>query len=174
MAYLPYENTKVSEQASMMEVMTMLEMTGFDKTAHVNSGGQRVIFAAYKGAEFQFAIEQQPIVDAMVKNLSARRQSEIRQKSPRGRAAMENVMEQSRRVGWRLMAIHVKALCDSIKLGVVGIAQAFGGNLIIGKDHDRSITLAEHLTLAIETGKLESPGFLRPLALAAPEEREPR
>jgi len=174
MGYLPYENTKVSEQASMMEVMTMLENTGFEKTAHVNNGVQRVIFAAYKGAEFQFAIDQQPIIDAMVRNLSTRRQSQIRQATPHGRADLENVREQARRVGWRLMAIHIKALCDSIKLGVISTAQAFGGMLVIGRREGRSITLAEHLTTAIETGKLQSPGFLTPLAIEAPTERKER
>lgn len=169
MATLPFENTKVPSQKSMMDIMLMLEMTGFTKTMQLNDAGRRSIHAIYHSAEFMFEVDISAVTQTLITNAPKYKQREIRQKTATGNAFAEDIRDRSSRIGWRLMAEYVKGVCDGIKLGVISPAQAFAGNLIITDASGQRIRLAEHLTTAIETDTLKSGAFTGPLMIEAPQ-----
>jgi len=161
MKYLPFENTNIPARRSLSEIQAMLEETGFTETGQININGQNTIVAGYKGATFRFEVYKQNIIDTLIKNLGERTKIQIRNKTPQGISKMIDIDKQAMKIGWRLIYLQVKALCDSIKLGVITPAQAFAGYLVTGQNE----TLADRLTESIETGKLKSNSILSPLLI---------
>lgn len=154
--YLPMQNTTVPHRKSMAEVQSMLEETGFTSTGQLSKNNRQIVIAEYKKAQFLFECDIEAIKQKLISNASSSKQREIRRGSPKGRAILLEIQEQALKVGWRLLALHVKANCDSIKLGVITPAQAFAGQLV-GSD---GICLAEKITIGIESGNLSSPELL--------------
>ncbi len=159
---LPFATTSVPASHSMSDIEAMLEGCGFKDTARVNNGGVRTIHARQGRVEFMFTIDVHNIVKAIIDHSSRSKQREIRVKSVRGNAWLEDLREQAERVGWRLMFAHVKALCDSIKLGVISPAQAFAGHLVTGRTSDGAPTLLADAIVLLES----NPDF-RPAGLLA-------
>ena len=154
--YLPMQNTTVSHRRSMSDVQEMLEETGFESTGQLSKNGRQIVIATYKGAQFVFECNIDAIQQKLVSHSSTLKQREIRNGTPKGRAALLEIKEQSLKVGWRLLTLHVKSICDSIKLGVITPAQGFAGQLL-GSD---GVPLAEKITESIESGNLTSPELL--------------
>jgi hypothetical protein len=156
MAYLPFENTKIPAARSMSEIQTTLGLVGFEGTAQTTMNGVHTVYAIYKGVKFQFQIDVERIVKAFVDMSGPRVQKEIHAGSAKGKKRMLEYHDQALRVGWRLLTLHVKGVCDAVKLGVLTPSQAFAGHaLLIGPDK-KPITLAETLTAAIESGEIHS------------------
>ena len=154
--YLPFMNTTISVRKSIADCMDMLEESGFEETGQHSKNGEYEVFAAYKNTPFEFSVNIEAVRRAMVSNLGERTQAGIRQGTPQGRNKMLELSNQAQRVGWRLMALHIKAVCDSIKLGVLTPADAFAGHALLPDKHGGKITLAQKLTELVEEGKFNS------------------
>ena len=153
---LPYQTTTVSERTSMTNIQVMLENTGFEQTAVITDHGVHKIIAVYKRQSFEFDIDTESIVTAMINDLGHRSISNIRNKTEWGEKKLRDIQLQAVKVGWRLMYIHIKAVCDSIKLGVISPSQAFAGHALIGVKGGQPVTLAQILTQKIENNEILS------------------
>lgn len=162
---LPLSGTTISVNKSMMEVQFRLEACGFEQTAQINNRGRYMVTAAFEGIECHFEVDVDSIVKALIEASSQTKQRDIRFKNERGLDALQRIREQAGRVGWRLLALHVKALCDSIELGVIDRAQAFAGNLVLEHKDGQTLTLGARLKAELLAGRLDSPSRFETLAL---------
>ena len=154
--YLPFMNSRVSVRKSIGSCMDMLEQSGFEETGQHSKNGEYTVYAAYKKTPFEFSVNIEAVRRTLINNLGERTQAEIRQGTPQGRNKMLEISNQAQRVGWRLMSLHIKAVCDSIKLGVLTPADAFAGHALLPDAHGGKITLAQKLTKLVEEGKFNS------------------
>lgn len=165
---LPFQATKVPASQSMTDTSTMLREAGFDEVGQVTSKTKNVVFARFSGAEFHFEIDESLIVPQLIATLSDAKRKKIARAEEKldseGKDILDEIGEQAEMIGWRLMALHVKALADSVKLGVISRSQAFGGHLFINTK-DGPEYLAESITRAIASGKVVSPAVLNTLLL---------
>ncbi|RKX64458.1 MAG: hypothetical protein DRP42_06340 [Tenericutes bacterium] len=152
----------------MAEIEAMLEGVGFSRTMSVRDGTERRVYAAHKGAELEFGIDVERVVKAMIDDASRNKQQHIRKGTTQGKGWLEDIREQAERVGWRLLREHVKAQCDSVKLGVVTIAEAFAGQLLL-KGPRGPVRLASVVTMAIEEGTFNSPRLMNQLMITGPK-----
>ena len=162
---LPLSTTSISVNKSMLQVQFRLESCGFDQTAQINNKGRYMVTAAFAGIECQFEVDIESIITAMVGASSQLMQRNIRFKNEQGTNALQRIREQAGRIGWRLLALHVKALCDSVELGVIDRAQAFAGNLVLGHKDGKRITLGDRLKQGAADGLLSSPSMFEVLQL---------
>lgn len=165
---LPLSDTTVSVNKSMMQIQFRLEQCGFDQTAQINNKGRYMVTAAFGGIECNFEVDTESIVEAMAKASSDRKKQDMRFKNERGVDALQKIREQAGRVGWRLMALHIKALCDSVELGVIDMAQAFAGNLVLEHKDGRRLTLGDRLKETVAKGELQSASMFKALQIGAP------
>ena len=159
MSYLPHQNTTVSERKSMSEITEMLESAGFESTGQASKHGRKVVFGEWHGAVFHFEIEVDKVREAIVKNLSKTKIRNIRNKTEYGKQEIEKATEQAIRIGWRLLSVHVKEICTSIKYGVISPVQGFAGHLMMTTSDGGQMTLSDQITLGIEDGKVQSPSY---------------
>ena len=154
MAYIPFQNTKISVVDSASKIMAMLSDTGFDETAQVNKSGEIKIYALYKGAEFQFVANITGFVDKLPCYKS------------------ENRKERARQCAWAFLRSHVKMICDSIKLGMLSPMEGFSGYLLLNTK-DGPVPMAEVLIQQIESGTFKKTGTLDQLFIEhKPAEKE--
>lgn len=165
MAYMPYENTTVSERRSIADIQDMLEKTGFDQVASVSDtkSGRRAVVAIFKGGEFHFEVDIKQMEIAAIDNLSDRKRKIIKGAESNDYYAdeaeeiKEGVRSKVSKVGWRIMHDQIKHICVAIKWGVITPADAFSGYLKLPNGD----SVSNQVTQAIETGKLTSPSFLK-------------
>ena len=165
MAYLPYENTRISEHVSMTNIQMALEKVGLDQTAIIRQPKRKAIAVQCEGAEFLFEIDTEIVVESLIKNSSGRRQRNVRMKNEDGLRIVEKFQEQAIRIGWRHLDCQVKVICDGIKLGVLSPMQAFAGYLQLTGSNGGRKPLAMHLTELASKGQILSPRSVMPLML---------
>ena len=165
---LPFQDTSVFVSKSMTGVKDMLEKVGFSRTALINDEGNHAVAASYNGLNFQFEIYGDGVVQALIKHASDGKRWEISHKTATGDRYVEAFRDKADRIGWRALAAQIKVVCDSIKLGVMDVPDAFAGNLMI-QTSEGSMTLGTHFKIKASARELNSPGFFQPLGLPAPE-----
>lgn len=159
MAEIPFLTTKVTARKSLNDCTYMLEETGFEQVAAISdkSAGQYRVVAVYRGAQFEFRVRTEPIIEAIKRSLSSR----TRRMRKDDQAWHDDLAQRAFDIGWRMMFAYVKSTCDSIKLGVVSPAQAFSGMLVIERHKDGStVLLSDRLTENIEAGQFDGQNLL--------------
>ncbi len=159
---LPFSDTKVEVESSVAEITKHLISAGFDQIGHTYDKGTHSVFAAQDGATFYFEVNLDSVQAAVVDSLSDRRRGYIEDGDEDEVAKFKH---QCAMCGWRLLAGHVKAVADAIKLGVVTPAQAFAGHLLLTKKDGKAYTLADHVSTLAHNGKLNSQNIMAPLLL---------
>ena len=174
MGYMPFENTKIDQEQSIAMITGQLVRVGFSQTGHVCKEGKYRVVASDNDATFVFQIDQDAILEKLISGSSDRRQRHIRGRSEEAIELLRALNERAGKIGWRLLAEHVKALCDSIRLGVVTISQAFAGHLLLQMHSKRAYTMADFIAEQAAAGKLNSPDLLKPLLLPERHGKEPK
>lgn len=128
---LPFENTTVSEARSTAEIVGLLEEIGFQEIGQISQNGKRRVIARHNGAEFHFQVDLDAVKQAFLDDLGQRTRDQYHREDWKREEIDAKIAKKAERVAWRLISHQVKSLCDSIKLGVVSIAQAFGGHLLV-------------------------------------------
>lgn len=134
MARLPFETTTVSANKSMAEMQAALQDLKFDVVGGVING-HGIIMAKHDKAEFRFEA-----------NIVAIKR---RMRYPND--------EQAERIAWRYLSWQVKSLCDGVKLGMIEVAQAFGGYLVFrNPENGAPQSLASYIIEKVSNGELDS------------------
>jgi len=149
--YLPFENTRISAQQSLSEIVGLLNLVGFDDILQATIQGEKFIQAHRDGCTFEFRVHLDNIKD----KLSSRR--------VRGRVNSGDLQAKAERIAWRILRERVKAVTDVIRYEVEDVAHSLGGNLLIKPSGGKSITVGEWLTDNIKNQQLESPNIFKRL-----------
>lgn len=159
---LPLQNTSVSVNRSISQIIGYLTEIGFDDVMQRNKSGHIIIYAVQNKVPFQFEANIESTVTALINDKGNRVQSHIRQKDRAGIEALEKINMQSKRIAWRLICEKVKADRDAIIYGTLEIGETFGGFLMMPDKDGVSSTLGKQITMAVATGKFNL--NLNPLA----------
>ncbi len=159
---LPFSDTKVEVESSIAEITKHLISAGFDQIGQTYDKGTRSVFAQSDGAMFYFEVNLNSVQAALMDSLSDRRRGFIEDGDEDEVARFKH---QCAMCGWRLLAGHVKAVADAIKLGVVTPAQAFAGHLLLTKKGGKPYTLADHVDKLAGEGNLNSQNIMAPMLL---------
>lgn len=141
MARLPYQGTVVDMYKTHCEIKKQLYSVGFSAVHEIaKSAGDSVLVAEYnqdgRKVGFEFRIHTDGILSQLPKSWKY------------------DHKEQAAWIAWRLVFHQVKALCDSVRLEIVTIAEAFGGNLLLQDKTGEPQRLADWLTVSLHTGSL--------------------
>lgn len=150
MGYLPFEQTTISPNRSILKIIEMLEQVGFREVAQFSVEGVKSVVARHNGAVFKFSVN----LDVIKAKLSERRR--------RGRKAPD-LQALAERIGWRILHERVKGTVDSVKYEVETIAEALGGRLLTQTKQGKEIYLADYIVEKIEAGQIAAGQLTAPL-----------
>lgn len=134
----------------MAEIMDMLKVAGFEKTAQIQSGAEYTVAAVYKGLPFTWKVNKKEVENAMTASYSDRTLDHIKRGTPTGRSVLETIRRSAERIAWRVLAAHVKSGCIAVQYGVADVPDIFAGYLAMNTGE----TLGNQIKTAAAEGKL--------------------
>jgi len=161
---LPLQETSVSTNRSIAQILDDLELAGFEKVAQVRGKDEKEIFGKWKGIDFRWSANTKDVIDAMIADLGERTKTQIRRKDNRGIAQMQKIVEKAERVAWRVLAEQVRATTIAIRYRTIEPLHGFAGFMTVN-DKGGAIDLAGLLTQKLADGELKPGNILSPLLI---------
>ncbi len=141
--YFPFQDTSISADRSIGEIVGLLKEVGFDRIAQIYDQGADAVIAVYRGTEFVFQADSKKIADVLWDRYNGHSKTR------------EDFEEQAKRIAWRILWNQVKNQSDVIKYEVAPVSSVFGGYLSFHDQQGKRTTLAELITSEIEAGRIE-------------------
>lgn len=141
MSRLPFQDTSVSVTKSQGAIKELLYACGFTSVADMsNNSGKHVIVAEAQAIQFKFEVNLNDILDSL----------------QRTRTSEQIKREIANKQAWRCLYFQVKSIHDSIKLGIIDIAEGFAGNLMLPDKAGNRVKMADYIKSGMESGRLTS------------------